>query len=77
MAATVEPCEHEGVQAVCFTAVSGFAGDERGGDDLAVEAVISENTLEDEASTGGFVAGPHWGLSWRGGGTGVVPSSDR
>jgi len=60
MAATVESCEHEGVEAICFTAVSGFTGNERGSDDLAVEAVISENTLEDEASTGGFVASPHW-----------------
>jgi hypothetical protein len=62
MPATVEPCEHDGVQTVCLTVVSGFTGNERGSDDLAMEAVISENTLEDEAGTGGFVASPHGGF---------------
>jgi hypothetical protein len=57
MPAPVELGEHDGVEAIGLTAITGPTGNERGSDDLAVEAVVGEDTLEDEASPGGLVAG--------------------
>ena len=62
MAATVEFGEHDGVEAVGLAAVAGPAGNERRGDDVAVKAVPGEDPLEDEAGTGGLVAGPYRSL---------------
>jgi hypothetical protein len=60
--ATVKPGQHDGVEAVSFTPVTGFTRDERRGDYLAVEAVTGEHPLENEPRAGSFVTGPYRSL---------------
>jgi hypothetical protein len=62
MAASVEPGEHDGVDAIGLTVIAGLSGDEGRGDDVAVEPVVGEHPVEDEAGTGGFVTSPDGGF---------------
>jgi hypothetical protein len=59
MAAAVKASEHHSVEAISFTPVTRFSGDERRGDNLAVKTVLGEDALEDETSAGRLVAGPN------------------
>jgi hypothetical protein len=58
VAATVEPGEHDGVEPIGLAMIAGFSWDEGGCDDVAVEPVVSEYAVENEAGTGCFVARP-------------------
>jgi hypothetical protein len=55
--AAVEMSEVDGVEAVGLAAIAGLLRDQRGCDDLAVEAIICENPVEHEAGARRLVTG--------------------
>jgi hypothetical protein len=62
VAATVEPSKHDRVEAIGLSVIAGLSGDEGRRDDVAVEPVVGEDPMEDEAGTGGFVTRPDGGF---------------
>jgi hypothetical protein len=59
MAAAVEARKHDSVETIGLAAITGFTGDERRCNDFAVEAILGEDPLENEACAGRLVAGPN------------------
>jgi hypothetical protein len=57
MAASVETCEHEGIKSIGLAMIAGLTGDERRGNDVAVETISCKDTLKNEAGTGCLVTG--------------------
>lgn len=59
VAAAVKMGEVQGIDAIGLAAVAGLSANKRGRDDVAMEAIVFENPVEDEAGPGGLVARPH------------------
>jgi hypothetical protein len=59
---SVETDEIFGVETVGLATFPGFSRDERGSDDLTVEAVSGEHPMKHEPGPGGFVTGFHRSL---------------
>ena len=58
MSTAVEAGKHESIETVRLAAIARFSGNERWSNHIAMEAVVGEHMLENEAGTGGLVAGP-------------------
>jgi hypothetical protein len=55
--APVEPGEHDGMEAVGFAIIRASSRDQGGGNHLAVESVLGQDSLQHEAGARGFVGG--------------------
>src|SRR6266404_1350173 len=59
---TIKPGEHDGIKAISLAVITGFAGNERGSDDVTVKAADGERTLKNKSNTGNFIASPDQNL---------------